>query len=112
MGLCGPGRTAIAVDHAKGDAILVGRGRIHLHRNQHERQAKIAGPKGNGSHSGYSRYTTEQRAIWAFGGPPQLSAQLTTPFLPILPHAVYSRYASSEAAIVEAKMQIDRLLAI
>jgi hypothetical protein len=43
---------------------------------------------------------------WSF------SAQPTTPFLPILPHAVYSRYVSSEAAIVEAKMQIDRLLAI
>ena len=43
---------------------------------------------------------------WSF------SAQPTTPFLPILPHAVYSRYVSSEAAVVDAKMQIDRLLAI
>ncbi len=43
---------------------------------------------------------------WSF------SVQPTTPSLPILPHAVYSRYVSSETAIAEAKMQIDRLLAI
>lgn len=56
----------------------------------------------------YRGYLIEVSPVdgWSF------SAQPITPFLPILPHAVYSRYVSSEAAVVDAKMQIDRLLAI